>query len=74
MASILPTDVPHFILQLGFFVQRADMVSIEALLYILFFMAAKSSVLRAETVAVASIPRFLLLVVDDEGGHFDVLR
>ena len=76
----VPDDLRHFILQLGFvsdwwpgspltFNGPIWSVSIEILLYLLFFVAAKSLVLRIETVAAVSIAGFLLLVVDDDLGR-----
>jgi peptidoglycan/LPS O-acetylase OafA/YrhL len=76
----IPADVPHFILQLGFvsnwwpgslltFNGPIWSVSIEVLLYILFFIAAQNFALRIETVAAASVAGFILLIFDDDLGR-----
>jgi peptidoglycan/LPS O-acetylase OafA/YrhL len=75
-----PNNVFAFILQLGFvsdwwpnspltFNGPIWSVSIEVLLYILFFIAAKSLVLRVETVAAASVIGFLLIAFDIDLGR-----
>ena len=75
-----PIDVPHFLSQVAFvsnwwpgspntFNRPIWSVSIEVLLYIVFFIAAAARVLRVETAAVASLAGFLLLAVDDDLGR-----
>jgi peptidoglycan/LPS O-acetylase OafA/YrhL len=76
----LPNDPLHFILQLFFasdwwpspktFNGPIWSVSIEVLLYTLFFIvAAKKLVMRVETIAAASLIGFVLLVADDDLGR-----
>jgi peptidoglycan/LPS O-acetylase OafA/YrhL len=75
----LPNDPLHFMLQLFFasdwwpspkdFNVPIWSVSIEVLLYTLFFIAAKKLVLRVETIAAASLIGFALLVVHGDLGR-----
>jgi peptidoglycan/LPS O-acetylase OafA/YrhL len=73
-------NLPHFVSELAFvsdwwpgsalvFNWPIWSVSIEVLLYILFFIAAQSLALRVETVAAASVAGFVLLIFDDDLGR-----
>jgi peptidoglycan/LPS O-acetylase OafA/YrhL len=75
----LPNDPLHFMLQLFFasdwwpspktFNVPIWSVSIEVLLYALFFIAAKKLVIRVETIVAASLIGFALLVVQGDLGR-----